>query len=736
MTKIIYGGLLKNRINLSREENKYNLINSERTLRANAIEKTKTKRREATPIIYGDLYKKRIAETEKEDIFRKRLEEMAYSIREGRRRVEQPQREGVIMPGQVANRTPPISAITKEMIDEYHEAEKLKPLIIDGEIRKYEKALYEPNLTFDEELQSTKTLEDHKKYFEGEREIHSILMGDIDNEIITTNENIQRIKNDINEKGFTGQKNILLKREELKLGKLKDDYKTLENKMDKINYDIKKTNEDFDKIKKHNSEVNSRNREEVLKYEQSLNLINRNRLNLQQQPNESEYEYYNRLREIERTKYDPVLYKQYAENEQTKTLKTHLNSLFADTTFKEEILSNLTPEDKFIINKHFDEIETQFLSLAGYDNRSLSPKMVAKFFTELSNEYKRVDRNEERDRLLQVNRGIAQERARNKERERLLEVNKGIAKERAKQRLQRQERQEQINEREQRISERVARREPLRQEREELERLLNERSQTRQATKAERERMYEADYEEQLQRAEERRQQREAELERLALAEQEARTVGERKAIEKARKLKEKRIQAEEEAIRKRVEANKTRIQERQQQNEILNQLEQQQQQQQQEEKRILQEQIEVNKEIKKLEKKRRDSDLSEADTIALEDLKRRRSDFGKRRMPYRTYKNYKAAKVIEDAYVNRLARQEMKRLKTIKEAKGEGLRGRIHPKKRVVKVSKKDLLRNRLFLIASEIKAGNDNPKLIIEMNKLYKELYGIDNAYLHFKK
>ncbi len=48
--------------------------------------------------------------------------------------------------------------------------------------------------------------------------------------------------------------------------------------------------------------------------------MNRNRLNLQQQPYESEYKYYNRLKEAERSEYDPVLYKQYAANEVTKKI--------------------------------------------------------------------------------------------------------------------------------------------------------------------------------------------------------------------------------------------------------------------------------------------------------------------------------------------------------------------------------------------------------------------------------
>ena len=37
------------------------------------------------------------------------------------------------------------------------------------------------------------------------------------------------------------------------------------------------------------------NREEVLRFEQSLKSANANRLHLEQQPNESELDYYNRL---------------------------------------------------------------------------------------------------------------------------------------------------------------------------------------------------------------------------------------------------------------------------------------------------------------------------------------------------------------------------------------------------------------------------------------------------------
>ena len=124
------------------DENEYSKKSEKQALIANAIKNRNI--RKTKKIICGDLYNKRIAESEKEDIIKKRLSQLAYSARNGQRQAAAAPREGVILPGQVAieNQPPVISAITKEMINEYHEAERLKPVIIDGEIRKYNQALY------------------------------------------------------------------------------------------------------------------------------------------------------------------------------------------------------------------------------------------------------------------------------------------------------------------------------------------------------------------------------------------------------------------------------------------------------------------------------------------------------------------------------------------------------------------------------------------------------------------
>ncbi len=65
--------------------------------------------------------------------------------------------------------------------------------------------------------------------------------------------------------------------------------------------------------------------------------------------------------------------------------------------------------------------------------------------------------------------------------------------------------------------------------------------------------------------------------------------------------------------------------------------------------------------------------------------------------------------------------------------AKGAGFlsKYRNKPNKRVVKISNVEKMKNRLRLVASQVKAGNDNPKIILELNELYEKLYNIPNAY-----
>ena len=48
--------------------------------------------------------------------------------------------------------------------------------------------------------------------------------------------------------------------------------------------------------------------------------------------------------------------------------------------FKEEIFSQIPPEDKFIIDKHFDDIGEAFLGNYGYNNNTINAKKAAQAY--------------------------------------------------------------------------------------------------------------------------------------------------------------------------------------------------------------------------------------------------------------------------------------------------------------------------------------------------------------------
>ena len=69
---------------------------------------------------------------------------------------------------------------------------------------------------------------------------------------------------------------------------------------------------------------------------------------------------------------------------------------------------------------------------------------------------------------------------------------------------------------------------------------------------------------------------------------------------------------------------------------------------------------------------------------------------------------------------------------KTKAPRQGKGIK---KPTKRRDKVSPSEKKKDRLRLVISQIKAGNTNPRLVQELNKLYKDLYDIENAFMMLK-
>ena len=748
---IIYGKLIRDKLDRQKKEDKIRTKNFFNTALAHINKK------KSPPIHkdvkYGKLYNKIVAENDKEDVIRKRLSQMSYGARNGQRKVDtvvEQDKGGVVMLGQL-NREKPLSAITKEMIKEYQEGEKAKPVIINGEIRKYQPASYQPNLNLEEVKASTEILESYINDFEDNKRELSSRMIDIDRQIYDANENIKHIKNEINEVGISLRGNVELRREAIKLDELKKARKELDKEFDTINTGITDVKRQIERVNKENAEEIMKNKDEIFKFQQSLNSVNKNRLNLQQQPYESDQEYYLRLREIEKEKFDPVLYKKYAENETTKKLKSNLQEFFSDAGFNEEILSHIPSEDKHIINKHFDAIRLEFLNNIGYNNKQLSPRMVADFLKELSQNYK-----EEAATNLQ---GVI----------RRINVRKPI-----------EERMEQLridrNEREERATDLHTRLEGLSRDRAStnIQRVVRG-HQDRNKVKKEREQ------EQREQRAQRAQEQRMRQILRIQEIKEQENEEDQRQAIQEQRNIIKQMRQREAQNKREAKEQIRRREEERNHAREILHNIGVQRRKKEEERNReiaatniqkIVKGNIQREKIYNMIENL---SDLSNADTVVpeiFERMRQQRSDKGIKRMPYKTNKNIKAYNVLSSSYKGHLARQELQHNKeaariarVVEEAdaiaraeaeararaeaaakpKPKGKRGRKPkgsgivvkpPSRRTVKISSNDKKKNRLNLVVSEIKAGNTNPKLILEVNKLYKQLYNIDNAYLFLKK
>jgi hypothetical protein len=148
---------------------------------------------------------------------------------------------------------------------------------------------------------------------------------------------------------------------------------------------------------------------------------------------------------------------------------------------------------------------------------------------------------------------------------------------------------------------------------------------------------------------------------------------------------------------------------------------------------------------------------ISAATTVAAEQmlagLRKPRSDLGSTKAPYATKKKMKKElqKQLDSEFYETLTPDELnyfnskKRIggKTVttilneirKQREGPKGAGVRRPAKRQVKINPEEKKKNRLQLVIAQIKAGNTNPKLILEVNKLYKSLYDIDNAFMMLK-
>jgi len=315
------------------------------------------------------------------------LSDISYKATNGRREKPRNLRNNIVDLGKLPFlENPPQNAITKEMILEYQKSlqEPLKdPITGDILTNRY----YPSDFKYDiADLKNPPPLVDEPNLKKPATQTDVDLLYDA---IKMYMDNINILKTELNkyELDLNKQKEILstshnkgtlkkaraqipiieaeilrvinnLKAEETNITTAETFIKSMETNM-KENHDI---------LIKHNMDI----KYNLSKYRDSLLALNRNRLSIEEkQPNETDEDYLQRMKNLELELNDKVLYEEKANLNQIVMLKKNLRTLFNKDELIENIVKSYKPDEIYIINTYFKQIQEYFLETFGKNNTNL-----------------------------------------------------------------------------------------------------------------------------------------------------------------------------------------------------------------------------------------------------------------------------------------------------------------------------------------------------------------------------
>jgi chromosome segregation ATPase len=118
-------------------------------------------------------------------------------------------------------------------------------------------------------------------------------------------------------------------------------------------------------IKDNEKEIinaNITNKAVAKRYEDTFNALNQNLYSIKQEPHESEQAYIQRIKQLDTMKYDPKLFADKAELENSKQLMRNLKEVISDDGKISEIVKSLAPREIFDINKYWPKIKGTILN--------------------------------------------------------------------------------------------------------------------------------------------------------------------------------------------------------------------------------------------------------------------------------------------------------------------------------------------------------------------------------------
>jgi len=282
------------------------------------------------------------------------------------------------------------SDVTKEMILDYQE-EMRKPIVVDG--RKYN---YHPSTVDIDpivyEPVSQEYTEDELAQFQKEKESAIKRLRDISLELRKIEQHVERVRKyydresslsvDETEYRYLQIKfDQTMEEEERNRRKLLSEINMLESRIDAVNTLIitnarAKRENDAEKVR-----IAKENATRLKAYKEDLNQLNKGRLNVEQQPGESDDEFRIRLRDTGMMTYDEDAMSKSAELYNREKMKERMMEIHRDSVMTGNALKSFDADQLFKMNKNWSTLKQNFIKIYGFNSPAVRDRDIVSFFT-------------------------------------------------------------------------------------------------------------------------------------------------------------------------------------------------------------------------------------------------------------------------------------------------------------------------------------------------------------------
>ena len=328
----------------------------------------------------------RVAQLETE--LQARIAEQAYKSFNGTRQSVRNFREGTLNIGKMNFDNTAQDRITKEMVTDFHKKEQQR---LDEQLQgKTETGLIS---TIETELVSPRAI----RYPRTRAPVTSTDLENKQTELTTLVNQITRYENNIKvlpirnkEIDKLVQNPSLPRPEYIELSREKldniADIKTAKRNLPKAQRKLPNLQTEYElmlqNMKDNEQEIinaNITNKAVAKKYEDAFNVLNQNLYSVKQEPHESELDYIRRIQQLDTMKYDPKLFKDKADTENSKELMKNLKQVISEDVKISEIVKALNPDEIFDVNKYWAKIKDTIIKVFGVNNKQATVKTYLEF---------------------------------------------------------------------------------------------------------------------------------------------------------------------------------------------------------------------------------------------------------------------------------------------------------------------------------------------------------------------